>query len=154
MKRMSDVTTGGFKFTHDKVDDDNLELKYFLERNNIHLPKGIGIYEINGPFFFGVADQFLENALKYRRPVPVLIIRMRNVPAMDATGLHALTRLHTKCVEVGTRMILSEVNEQPLKTMTKAQFVDTIKPENVCLNFETAVKRATKIREQDAKVKQ
>jgi len=154
MKRMADVTNEGFKFTHDRVDDDDTELKYFLERNNITLPKGIGIYEINGPFFFGAADQFLENALKYRRPVPVLIIRMRHVPAMDATGLHALSRLQTKCVEVGTRMVLSGVNEQPLKTMTKAGFVDRIGLENVCPNFETAVRRAKKIREQDIKIKQ
>ncbi len=149
MKRMSDVTNEGFKFTHDRVDDDDMELKYFIERGNIHLPKGIGIYEINGPFFFGVADQFLENALKYRRPVPVLIIRMRHVPAMDATGLHALRRLHTKCFEVGTKMVLSGVNEQPLKTMTRAGFVDIIGPDNVCLNFEAAVKRATELRKLD-----
>ncbi len=151
MKRMSDVTNEGFKFTHDRIDDDDLELKFFLERENIHLPKGIGIYEINGPFFFGAADQFLENALKYRRPVPVLIIRMRYVPAMDATGLHALTRLFTKCQEVGTAMILSGVNEQPLKTMTKAGFVDRIGAENVCLTFGEAVKRATAVRESQLK---
>jgi len=153
MKRMSDVANEGFKFTHDRVDDDDTELKYFLERNKITLPKGIGIYEINGPFFFGAADQFLENALKYRRAVPVLIIRMRHVPAMDATGLHALSRLHTKCVEVGTRMVLSGVNEQPLKTMTKAGFADKVGSENICPNFEAAVRRATEIREQDMKVK-
>lgn len=153
MKRMSDVTNEGFKFTHDRIDDDDLELKYFLERENISLPKGIGIYEINGPFFFGAADQFLENALKYRRPVPVLIIRMRNVPAMDATGLHALSRLHEKCIEVGTVMVLSGVNDQPLKTMTKAGFVDKIGAENVCPNFEAAVKRAKEAREKQLKEK-
>lgn len=151
MKRMSDVTNEGFKFTHDRIDDDDLELKFFLERENIILPKGIGIYEINGPFFFGAADQFLENALKYRRAVPVLIIRMRNVPAMDATGLHALTRLLTKCEEVGTTMILSGVNEQPLKTMTRAGFIDKIGAENVCLTFGEAVKRATAARENQLK---
>jgi len=149
MKRMADVTTDGFKFTHDKIADDDTELKFYLERENIHLPKGIGIYEINGPFFFGIADTFLENALQYRRPVPVLIIRMRYVPAMDATGLHALTRLYDKCTEVGTRMVLSGVNEQPRKVMTKAGFVDRIGAENVCPEFNIAVKRATEIRMKD-----
>jgi len=149
MKRMADVTSERFTYSQDKVRDDDAELKYFLERKNIKLPKGIGIYEINGPFFFGVADKFLENALQYRRPVPVLIIRMRHVPAMDATGLHALRRLHTKCIEVGTRMVLSGVNEQPMKTMTKAGFVDVIGAENVCTNFEAAVRRAIDIRMKD-----
>lgn len=149
MKRMADVTSERFTYTQDKVRDDDTELKYYLERKNIKLPKGIGIYEINGPFFFGVADKFLENALQYRRPVPVLIIRMRHVPAMDATGLHALRRLHTKCIEVGTRMVLSGVNEQPMKVMTKAGFVDIIGAENVCTNFEAAVKRAIDIRMKD-----
>ena len=149
MKRMADVTSERFTYTQDKVRDDDTELKYYLERKNIKLPKGIGIYEINGPFFFGVADKFLENALQYRRPVPVLIIRMRHVPAMDASGLHALRRLHTKCKEVGTRMVLSGVNEQPMKTITKAGFVDIIGAENVCTNFEAAVKRAIDIRMKD-----
>ena len=149
MKRMADVTSDGFKFTHDRIADDDTELKFYLERENIHLPKGIGIYEINGPFFFGIADRFLENALQYRRPVPVLIIRMRYVPAMDATGLHALTRLYDKCAEVGTRMVLSGVNEQPRKVMTKAGFVDRIGAENVCPEFSIAVKRATEIRMKD-----
>ena len=149
MKRMSDVTSERLRFSHDKITDDNIELKYFLERKNIHLPKGIGIYEINGPFFFGIADKFLENALQYRKPVPVLIIRMRHVPAMDATALHALRRLLARCKEVGTRMILSEVNEQPMKTMTKARFIDEIGQENITTDFESAAKRAIKIREQD-----
>lgn len=149
MKRMADVTSDRFKFTHDRIADDDTEMKYYLERMNTKLPKGIGIYEINGPFFFGVADKFLENALQYRKAVPVLIIRMRHVPAMDASGLHALRRLHTKCVEVGTRMVLSGVNEQPMKTMTKAGFVDVIGTENACTNFDAAVKRAIDIRMKD-----
>jgi SulP family sulfate permease len=149
MKRMADVTSERFTYTQDAVRDDDTELKYYLERKNTKLPKGIGIYEINGPFFFGVADKFLENALQYRQPVPVLIIRMRHVPAMDATGLHALRRLYTKCREVGTRMVLSGVNEQPMKTMTKAGFVDVIGAENVCTNFDAAVKRAIDIRMDD-----
>jgi SulP family sulfate permease len=68
---------------------------------------------------------------------------------MDATGLHALRRLHTKCTEVGTRMVLSGVNEQPMKVMTKAGFVEIIGADNVCTNFEAAVKRAIEIRIND-----
>ncbi len=144
MKRMSDVTESGF--THEQAEDDTSDLKKYMDSRNIHLPKGVGIYEINGPFFFGIADRFLEGAVQDRRPVPVLIIRLRNVPAMDATGLHALTRLLGKCRDLGTQMILSEVKDQPLKTMTKGGFFDHLGMENVCFTFEAAVERATELR--------
>jgi len=145
MKRMSDVTESGF--THQQAEDDTSDLKKYLDSRNIHLPKGVGIYEINGPFFFGIADKFLEGAVQDRSPVPVLIIRLRNVPAMYATGLHALTRLLGKCNELGTQMILSEVRDQPMKTMTKAKFIEHIGIDNVCFTFEAAVKRAAVLRE-------
>lgn len=149
MKRMSDVTES--KFTHEEAEDDTSDLKKFLDSRNIHLPKGVGIYEINGPFFFGIADRFLEGAVQDRRPVPVLIIRLRNVPAMDATGLHALTRLLSKCKDLGTQMILSEVKDQPMKTMTKGKFFDHLGLENVCFTFEAAINRATELREKSTK---
>ncbi len=152
MKRMSDVTESGF--THEQAEDDTSDLKKYLDSRNIHLPKGVGIYEINGPFFFGIADRFLEGAVQDRRPVPVLIIRLRNVPAMDATGLHALTRLFSKCQDLGTQMVLSEVRDQPHKTMTKAGFFDLLGLENVCLTFEAAVKRATDLRTKSEQNKQ
>lgn len=145
MKRMSDVTES--RFTHEEAEDDTSDLKKYLDSRNIHLPKGVGIYEINGPFFFGIADRFLEGAVQDRRPVPVLIIRLRNVPAMDATGLHALTRLLSKCKDLGTQMILSEVRDQPMKTMTKGKFFEHLGLENVCFTFEAAVQRATELRE-------
>jgi len=144
MKRMSDVTESGF--THDQIEDDTSDLKKYLISHNIQLPKGVGIYEINGPFFFGIADRFLESAVYDRGAVPVLIIRLRHVPAMDATGLHALSRLLSKCNELGTQMILSEVREQPLKTMTRAGFFDHLGMENVCPTFEDAVKRSVVLR--------
>jgi len=144
MKRMSDVTESGF--THEQANDETSDLKQYLNSHNIVLPKGVGIYEINGPFFFGIADQFLEGAVKDRNPVPVLIIRLRHVPAMDATGLHALTRLLSKCNELGTRVILSEVRDQPMKTMTKAGFTGHLGLENICFTFEAAVNRAIELR--------
>lgn len=149
MKRMSDVTESGF--THHQAEDETSDLKKYLDSHNIHLPKGVGIYEINGPFFFGIADKFLEGAVQDRRPVPVLIIRLRNVPAMDATGLHALTRLLAKCRDLGTQMILSEVKDQPMKTMTKAGFINLLGPENVCFTFNAAVARSAELREKKNK---
>ncbi len=145
MKRMSDVTESGF--THEQAEDETSDLKKYLDSHNIKLPKGVGIYEINGPFFFGIADKFLEGAVQDRGAIPVLIIRLRHVPAMDATGLHALTRLLNKCKDLGTQMILSEVRDQPMKTMTKAGFFDHLGMENVCFTFEAAVKRSAELRE-------
>lgn len=144
MKRMSDVTQT--RFTHTQVNDETSDLKMYLDTHNIKLAKGVGVYEINGPFFFGIADQFLEGALIDRNPVPVLIIRLRNVPAIDASGMHALTRLLDKCKNVGTQMILSEVNEQPMKTMTKGKFFDMLGMENVCPTFKDAVNRSSELR--------
>jgi SulP family sulfate permease len=150
MKRMSDVTESGF--THAQIEDETSDLKQYLVSHNLHLPKGVGIYEINGPFFFGIADKFLEGAVQDRSPVPVLIIRLRHVPAMDATGLHALIRLLDKCRELGTQMVLSEVRDQPMKTMSKAGFVDVIGMENVCFTFEAAINRSAVLREKQKKI--
>lgn len=77
------------------------------------LPAGVQVYEINGPFFFGAADTF-ANAIGTVGALPrVLIIRLRNVPAMDATGLHALRRVVHRAASQGTQVILSELQAQP-----------------------------------------
>ncbi len=142
MKRMSDVSTS--EFIHHNLDDDSVIDKY-IDFNRIPLPEGTGVYEINGPFFFGAADEFLNNALQTHPPYPILIVRMRNVPAMDATGLHALMRLWKECRSMGTHVILSGVREQPMKTMTRAGFIEKIGPENVCTSYDLAVKRAKEV---------
>jgi anti-anti-sigma regulatory factor len=87
------------------------------------IPKGVEIYEVNGPFFFGAADKIREVVGEIEKP-RALILRMRNVPAIDATGIHALEQLALKCKSQGTMLILAEVLDQPLSVLARARRAD------------------------------
>ncbi len=84
------------------------------------LPKGVEVYEINGPFFFGAADAFSNAVGTVGRLPRVLIIRLRNVPTMDATGLHALNRVIKRANDQRTQVILTELQAQPRLTLARA----------------------------------
>jgi sulfate permease, SulP family len=109
------------------------------------IPKGVMIYRIFGSFFFGAADK-LETALKREGQEPnVLILRMRKVLAMDATGLNALEDLYDKLHRRGKHLILSGPHTQPLFMMDKAGFLDRLGRENVCANIEHSLERSREI---------
>jgi len=72
------------------------------------VPLGVEVYEINGPFFFGVADTLQHILPNMERPPKVFILRMRKVSTIDATGLHALDDFYDKCQRTGTTLLLSE----------------------------------------------
>jgi len=109
------------------------------------IPKGVMIYRIFGSFFFGAADK-LETALKRSGQEPeVLILRMRKVLAMDATGLNALEDLYERLHKRGKHILLSGPHTQPLFMMDKAGFLDRLGKENVCANIELSLARARKI---------
>ena len=109
------------------------------------IPKGVMIYRIFGSFFFGAADK-LETALKRSGQEPeVLILGMRKVLAIDATGLNALEDLYDKLHARGKHLILSGPHTQPLFMMDKAGFLDRLGRENVCANLEHSLERAREI---------
>jgi sulfate permease, SulP family len=109
------------------------------------IPKGVMVYRIFGAFFFGAADK-LESALKRLKQEPdVLILRMRKVMAMDATGLNALEDLYERLRHKGKHLILSGPHTQPLLVMDKAGFLDRIGRENVCAHIDAALARAREI---------
>jgi sulfate permease, SulP family len=109
------------------------------------IPKGVMIYRIFGSFFFGAADK-LETALKREGREPeVLILRMRKVLAMDATGLNALEDLHERLQRRGKHVILSGPHTQPLFMMDKAGFLGRLGKENVCANIGLSLVRAREI---------
>jgi SulP family sulfate permease len=109
------------------------------------IPEGVMIFRVFGAFFFGAADK-LETALKRASQEPqVLILRMRKVLAMDATGLNALEDLHEKLVARRQHLILSAPHTQPLLTMEKSGFLDRIGRENVCPHIDAALVRAREI---------
>jgi SulP family sulfate permease len=109
------------------------------------IPDGVMVYRVFGAFFFGAADK-LETALKRARQDPdILILRMRKVLAMDATGLNALEDLYEKLQVKGKHLILSGPHTQPLFAMDRAGFLDRLGRENVCAHIDAALERAQEI---------
>jgi SulP family sulfate permease len=109
------------------------------------IPNGVMIYRIFGSFFFGAADK-LESALKRLKQEPdVLILRMRKVLAMDATGLNALEDLYEQLRSRNKHLLLSGPHTQPLFMMDKAGFLDRLGRENICADIDEALARARKI---------
>jgi SulP family sulfate permease len=109
------------------------------------VPKGVMIYRMMGAFFFGAVDK-LESVLKRVNEEPeVLILRMRKVVAMDATGLNALEDLYDKLRRRNKHLVLSAPHTNPLMVMEKAGFIDRLGSENVCPHIDAALERAREI---------
>jgi SulP family sulfate permease len=112
---------------------------------NKQVPEGVLVYRIEGPFFFAAAEK-LEAALARHSSVPrVVIFRMRNVPAVDATGLHALEVILDKFQRKGTKLVFSGVQPQPMKVLYNAGFVDKVGLDNICANIDVALERARQL---------
>jgi SulP family sulfate permease len=106
------------------------------------IPAGVEVYEINGPFFFGVANNLRDALDQVEKPPKVLILRMRYVPHIDATGLNALREFHRRCLKHGTLLLLGGVHAHPLFEMVKAGMDQEIGIENIFDNLDEALKRA------------
>ena len=136
MKRMSDVAeVKPWIYTEDL---DQNELSEHSDLKDV--PKNTMVYEVFGPMFFAATNDYL--AFAQEKGKNALIIRMRNVPAMDISGMEALDEALATCKSRKITMILSHVNEQPLHVMEKAGFIDKIGKENICENIDAALKRA------------
>lgn len=109
------------------------------------IPRGVLVFRVFGAFFFGVVDK-LDDELKRAKQEPdVLILRIRKVLAMDATGLQALEDLHAKLRAKGKHLVLSAPHTQPLFVMEKAGFLDRLGRENVCPHVDAALARSREI---------
>jgi sulfate permease, SulP family len=106
------------------------------------VPKGVEVYEINGPFFFGAAEKFKHTLADVSRRPRVLIIRMRNVPAIDSTAMHALKDLVRRTRSEGTQVLLSDVNSQPLIALGRSGLLDEIGEENLFGDVDAALEAA------------
>lgn len=106
------------------------------------IPRGVMIYEINGPFFFGAAGKFRETISGIENPPRVLIIRMRDVPAIDSTAMHALREVVRRTRNDGTLLLLADVHAQPMVALARSELLDEIGEENLCGDMETALQRA------------
>ena len=109
------------------------------------IPMELAVYELTGPLFFGAADRI--NQIEVNEVTRCLILRMRAVPAADSTAMNSMTALCERCKKNGVTLILSHVNEQPMRAMEKAGFVDLVGRENFCRNVEEALDHADKVLE-------
>ena len=136
---------------HIKVSEDTLHLDLEEQKHNtlqhecINIPKGVEVYEIEGPFFFGIANQFEEAVTAVGRTSRVRIVRMRFVSFMDSTGLHNLTNLVRICKMNRVHLILSGVNTTVLHTLLVSGLLQELGQENVLPNIHLALQRAQEV---------
>lgn len=149
MKRMAEVTdmSGWVYEDEEKEEDFNDPMSIQLKS----VPRDTVVYEINGPMFFGAADKFMEITKEEmlatkRGKIRKIILRMRSVPAMDATAMHTLHNVFNICKKKKITLILSHVQKQPYKVMEKAGFIDMVGSENICKNIDKALERAAQIK--------
>jgi sulfate permease, SulP family len=103
------------------------------------VPPGVEVYEINGPFFFGAAEKFKETMTTLRGRPKVLIIRLRNVPAIDSTGLNSLRDVVGRFRRAGTRVILSDVHAQPMVAIQRSALADELPEDDLAGNIDDAL---------------
>jgi SulP family sulfate permease len=120
------------------------------ERSDIPLPASCDVYEIAGSFFFGAAQRFTEALTSVERRPRVVILRMRDVFAMDASGLHALETVCRRFAAQGTAVLLSGVRDQPMGVLTRSGALERIGSDNVLGTFREAVLRARDIAQRAA----
>lgn len=136
IKRMSEETkVNGWTY----VDEDTPDVDEHLQK----LPLQIRVYEISGPLFFGAAGVIEEIVVKDF--TTCLVLRMRSVPALDSTALNALKDLVQVCKSKGITIVFSHVNDQPMKVMEKAGFIELVGEENFQPSISAALDRAEEI---------
>ncbi|MDR0698820.1 MAG: sulfate permease [Tannerella sp.] len=140
MRRIMETTN--IYVSKDKLDLSN-ESEIFHDNETLDIPKGIEIYEIDGPFFFGIANKFDECMKHFGDKPKVRIIRMRKVPFMDSTGLHNLESLCRLSAKENIQIILSGVNEKVRKALMNSKMDEKIGGENICSNIHEAIEKAT-----------
>lgn len=140
MKRMADINEVKSWIYTDDENQDVLSEQTDLKQ----VPDNTLVYELNGPLFFGAANNFLS--IIPRKGKNALILRMRNVPAMDITGMSNLEEFYETCRSKKIQLILSHVNDQPKKVMQKAGFTDKLGEEYVCPNIDAALAKAASLK--------
>ena len=109
------------------------------------VPAGCEVYEIEGPFFFGTADLLQETLAEMEKPPKAFILRLRKVPAIDATGLNALASFQKYCRKHGTVLLLSGVRDQPRKALEAYGLAEELGPEGILPDIDEALARASEV---------
>ena len=141
MKRVMETTK--ISVITDEIDPNN-ESDLEVHEEHLMIPQGVEVYEINGPYFFGIATKFEEIMSRLRDRPKIHIIRMRKVPFIDSTGIHNLTTLCEMSQKENIHIILSGVNEKVHKVLEKSGFYELLGEENICSNINEALEVATR----------
>ncbi|MBR3531426.1 MAG: sulfate permease [Bacteroidaceae bacterium] len=137
MRRMAETTQVSV-LTEEIDPTENTEFAN-LSMDHLHIPEGVEVYEIDGPYFFGVANKFEDIMNRMKAKPQVRIIRMRKVPFVDSTGLHNLTNLIEQSHRNGITIILSGVNERVRAVLEKNGFNGLVGVNNICDNITDAL---------------
>jgi SulP family sulfate permease len=140
MKRVMETTK--ISVITDEIDPNN-ESDLEVHEEHLMIPQGVEVYEINGPYFFGIATKFEEIMSRLGDRPKIRIIRMRKVPFIDSTGIHNLTTLCEMSQKENIHIILSGVNEKVHKVLEKSGFYELLGEENICSNINEALEVAT-----------
>lgn len=141
MKRVMETTK--ISVITDEIDPNN-ESDLEVHEEHLVIPQGVEVYEINGPYFFGIATKFEEIMSRLGDRPKIRIIRMRKVPFIDSTGIHNLTTLCEMSQKENIHIILSGVNEKVHQVLEKSGFYELLGKENICSNINEALEVATK----------
>lgn len=144
MRRVMETTE--ISVIKDEIDPNN-ESDLEVHEEHLMVPNGVEVYEINGPYFFGIATKFEElmSQLEDTDRPKVRIVRMRKVPFIDSTGIHNLATLCEMSQKENIQIVLSGVNEKVNNVLKKSGFYTLLGEENICPNINIALERATEI---------
>lgn len=129
------------------VTDDYIESGRAHSLQGKAVPPFVSILRIHGPFLFGTTDKLMEETADLRAFAPIVILRLRNMTAIDATGLHALEVLAERLRESGRTLLLCGAREQPSRLLEQSAFVAHIGDENILPHIDAALARAEEIME-------
>lgn len=141
MRRMSETTDVHVISNEINPDDEDSDM-HLGNIEHLTIPKGVEVYEINGPYFFGAGNRFEEIMATLGDRPKVRIIRMRKVPFVDSTGIHNLTNLCEMSQKEGIQIVLSGVTEKVHSQLNKAGFYDVVGQDNICSHIDIALDRA------------
>lgn len=147
MRRMTDVTTVRqvtADLQQDAVDETQLRAEADAASRQA-IPEGVEVYEAEGAFFFGVAELLRDHLSFGKTPPRVVILRMRHVLVLDASGLQALRDLRARCARMGTVFILSGIHAQPLVALDRANLLPEFGEANITERLDVSLRRAEQI---------
>jgi SulP family sulfate permease len=142
MNRMAGLSQASY-VTRMLSEDDDPDDPLAIARREV--PAGVEVFEVQGALFFGAATKFRDSIQQVEAPPRVLIVRLRNVIAIDASGLHELEQLCADSARRGTRVVLSGVHAQPLVALERSGLLERVGEDNVCPDIDAALARAREL---------